>query len=77
MKDFIKAMDNLPGLLKFILCIPALDIIWSIYKLCRSLKSGNIVYIILGVLAIFPGAVFIWIIDMICVLLGKKVWWFC
>ena len=30
MKELIKAMDNLPLLIKVILAIPALDIIWGI-----------------------------------------------
>lgn len=77
MKDIIKAFDNLPWILKLILCIPALDIVWSVYKLIKSIDNGNIVYIILGILTIIPGAFFIWIVDIITVILNKKVWWFC
>ena len=75
MKQLIKAMDELPFILKLVLCIPALDIAWSVYKICRSLDKKNVLGIVLGVLTIFPGAVFIWIIDMITVLMNKKVWW--
>ena len=75
MKNFIKAMDNLPFIVKLILAIPALDIIWSIYRLCRSLKKGNLVGIILSVLLITVGLAFMWLIDIICVLLNNKVWW--
>lgn len=77
MKDYIKAIDNLPWILKLILCIPGLNVIFSIYKLFRSIRSDNIIYIILGILAIFPGATFIWLIDLITVIFGNKVWWFC
>jgi len=77
MKSFIKAMDDLPLILKVILCIPMLDIIWSIYKLIKSIDNGNVFYIILGILVIFPGAAFIWIIDLITVIVGGKVWWIC
>lgn len=77
MKQAIKALDDLPWIVKLILCIPALDIVWSVYKLLRSLVSKNVVYIILGILVIFPGAAFIWIVDIITMLLGKKIWWFC
>ena len=75
MKNFIKAMDNLPFIVKLILAIPALDIIWNIYRLCRSLKKGNLVGIILSVLLITVGLAFMWLIDIICVLLNNKVWW--
>jgi hypothetical protein len=77
MKSFIKAMDDLPLILKVILCIPMLDIIWSIYKLIKSVDNGNVFYIILGILVIFPGAAFIWIIDLITVIVSGKVWWIC
>ena len=52
-----------------------LDIIWSIYKICRSVSKSNVLGIILGILTIFPGAFFIWLIDLVTVLLNGKVWW--
>ena len=76
-KDIIKFVDGLDDIFKLILCIPVLNIVFSVYKLCRSLESGNTLWIVLGVLVIFPGAAFIWLIDLICLLLNKKVFWFC
>ena len=75
MKNFIKAMDNLPFIVKLILAIPALDIIWNIYRLCRSITKGNLVGIILSVLLLTVGLAFMWLIDIICILLNNKVWW--
>jgi len=75
MKNFINAMDELPLIVKIILAIPALDIIWNIYRLCRSIVKGNIVGIILSVLLITVGLAFMWLIDIICILLNNKVWW--
>ena len=77
MKDLIKAMDNLPWIIKLILCIPALQIVWGIYRVCRSLVKKNVLALIISILLIFPGAAFMWLFDLICVLFGKKVWWFC
>ena len=77
MKDLIKAMDNLPWIVKLILCIPVLQIVWGIYRVIRSLEAKNVLGIILSILLIFPGASFVWIVDLICVILNKKVWWFC
>lgn len=76
-KDIIKAIDNLPFIAKLILCIPCLNIVFSVYKLCRSLQSGNTLWIILGILVIFPGAGIIWLVDLITLLLNKKIFWFC
>lgn len=75
MKSLIKAMDELPYWLKVVLCLPFADIVWSVYKICRSLDKKNVLGIVLGVLTIFPGAAFIWVIDIITVLVNKKVWW--
>ncbi|MDE7100813.1 MAG: hypothetical protein K2O05_03060 [Anaeroplasmataceae bacterium] len=75
MNDLIKTFDDLPLIVKVILCIPMLDIIWSIYKICRSVSKSNVLGIILGILTIFPGAFFIWLIDLVTVLLNGKVWW--
>lgn len=76
MKDLIKAFDELPLVIKVILCIPSLDIAWSIYKICKSVDNKNTLGIILGILTIFPGAFFIWIIDLVTLLTNGKVWWF-
>ncbi|MCM1131537.1 MAG: hypothetical protein K2M08_05140 [Anaeroplasmataceae bacterium] len=75
MKNLIKAFDDLPLIVKVILCIPMLDIVWSIYKIARSADKSNLLGIILGILTIIPGAFFIWIIDLVTVLLNNKVWW--
>lgn len=75
MKSFIKAMDKLPWIVKLILCLPALDIVWCVYRLCRSLAKGNVLGIVLAVLSIIPGAAFVWIVDLVCVILSGKIWW--
>ena len=71
----IKTMDNLPKLIKLILAIPALDIIWVLYRLCRSLDKNNMVGVILGVVLIFVGIPFMWLIDILCIFFKDKVWW--
>lgn len=75
MKGLIKTLDNLPLIVKLILCIPLLDIVWSVYKLCRSITKNNVLGIILAVLTIVPGAAFIWLIDLLTLILTGKVWW--
>ncbi len=76
MNDFIKAMEKLPFIVKLILCLPFLDLIWSIWKLLKGIKSGNIVMIILGILCIIPGAAIMWLLDIICVLISGRPFWF-
>lgn len=75
MSNLIKTFDDLPLIVKVILCIPMLDIVWSVYKICRSVDKSNVLGIVLGILTIFPGAFFIWIIDLVTLLINGKVWW--
>ncbi len=76
MKDAIKAIDNLPFIVKLILCIPVLDIVWTVYRLLRSLDAQNTVGIVVSIILFFC-APLVWLIDLICIIVNKKVWWFC
>ena len=69
MKDFLCAIDNLPKLIKIILCIPALDIIWAIYRIIKGVTENNALLVVIGILWIVPGSVFGWIFDIITVIL--------
>ncbi len=75
MEKLIKAIDELPWIVKLLLCIPALDIVWAVYRLCRSLTANNTLGIVLAILCIIPGAAFVWLVDLICVLVNGKIWW--
>lgn len=71
----IKAFDNLPKWLKVVLALPVLDILWNIYRLVKSIKKDSIVGIILAILLITIGIVFMWLVDIITILLYDKVLW--
>ena len=75
MKDLIKSIDNLPKLIKLILAIPALDIIWVVYRLMRSLVKENTFGVVVAVVLIIVGLPWLWVIDLICIALNDKVWW--
>ena len=75
MESLIKAIDNLPKIVKLILCIPAIAIIWVVYRLCRSLQKQNMVGVILAIVLIFVGIPFMWLIDLLCILFKGSVWW--
>ena len=75
MKDLIKALDNLSWVVKLILCIPLLDVVWTVYRLLRSLEAKNALGIVLSIVLFFF-APFVWLVDLICVILNKQVWWF-
>ena len=75
MQKLINAIDELPLIVKIIFAIPALDIIWNIYRLCRSIVNNNIIGIILSVLLLTVGLAFMWLVDIISLILAKKVLW--
>ncbi len=75
MKDLVKALEGLPYIVRVLLTI-----FWGIYgnllRLFKSLAKSNILGIVLAVILLICGGFFIlWIIDVVCVLLGKTIWW--
>ena len=75
MKGLIKTFDSLPLIVKIILAIPALDIVWWIYRICRSLDKGNILGVVIAVVLLLVGIPFMWVVDIICILLKGSVFW--
>ena len=77
MKDLIKAIDGLSDTVKILFCLPIINIIWAIYRIAKSVEANNTLGIVLGVLWIFAGAVFLWIFDLVYMIMYKKIWWIC
>lgn len=75
MKGFISTMDNLPLWAKVLLAIPMLDIIWVVYRLIKSIDANNTLGIVLAVILIVIGIPFLWLIDIISLIVMKKVLW--
>lgn len=75
MKDLINGFDNLPQWLKIVLALPGLDIVWAVYRLCRSIDKQNVLGIVLGVLMILICPVIMWIVDIITLAVYNKVLW--
>ena len=77
MKDIIKIFDELPFIAKLILCIPGLNIAWWIYRVLKSLDAKNNVALVVAIIILVVGVPFWWAIDLVCMLLNKKIWWLC
>lgn len=75
MKDIVKAFEGLPKIVKVILALPVLDIVWAIYRLCRSIYKKSTVGIVLAVLMLIFCPVVLWILDIITIILMDKVLW--
>ena len=72
MKEFIDSLDNLPLLVKVILAIPALDIVWGIYRILCALDEKNTTALIVSVILLFIPIM--WIVDIVMILLQGNVW---
>ena len=75
MNELIKTIDNLPKLVKIILALPFLDIVWAVYRLCKSLSKNNAVGIVLAILMLFLCPAILWIVDIITIAVMDKVIW--
>ncbi len=72
MKDVVKAFDDMPWILKLVLCLPVLNIAWAIYRICKGADTKNTLMLIAGILWIFLGASILWLVDLICTIVWKK-----
>lgn len=72
MKSIVNSMNGLPWIVKLILCIPVLDIFWSVGRVINGLAKGSVLWTIIGILTIIPGAAFMWLVDLILVIVRKK-----
>lgn len=72
MRAFIDSVDALPILIKVILAIPALDIIWGIYRIVSALDRNDITALIVAIVLLFIP--FMWVIDIVFILMKGNVW---
>lgn len=68
MSELLKAVDEMPLIVKVILCLPCVDVFYGICRIVKGAVKNDLVWIILAILTVFPGAFFIWILDLIWVL---------
>lgn len=73
MKDLVNGFDNLPWIIKIIFALPGLDFLWGIYRLAKGIDRKDNVLILSGIVWIATGWAILWIIDLITVLMVKKV----
>lgn len=75
MKSFVKAMDDLPLVVKIILALPMIDIVWVVYRLIKSISHENVLGIVLAVLLLVIGIPFLWLIDIITLIINNNILW--
>lgn len=74
-EKYISLYENLPAWAKFILAL-LWNIPTDIYRICKSIKAKNVLYIVIAVLLTVCGGFFIlWIIDLVTIIVKNKVYW--
>ncbi len=69
------SIESLPWIVRLILVL-LYGVYGNLIRLFRSLGKGNVLGIVLAVILIAAGGlVILWVIDIICVVLNKKIWW--
>ncbi len=74
MKGYVNWMDQNPKWLKVVLGL-FLGVFWTIYRIFKSALKKNILGVVVGVILLFVGVFFIWIVDIITLILNDKVLW--
>ena len=77
MKGIVKSLEGLPMIVRVLLVL-----LWGAYgnllRLFKSLAAKNVLATVLSVILLLCGGfVILWIIDLVCVLTNKPIWWFC
>ena len=75
MKGFVNAFDGFSKVVKVLLALPFLDILWVVYRLCKSISSKNTWGVVLAVIMLIGGIPFLWLVDIISIVLTDKVLW--
>ena len=68
-------LETLPLWAKIILALPGLDIVWMIHRVYRSCVKKNVFGIILGIVFVILGIPFMWLVDIITLLVSNKIYW--
>lgn len=75
MKNVVKALEGLPWIVRVLLVL-LYGAYGNLIRLFKSIAANNVLGIILAlILLLCGGFVLLWIIDLICVLLNKPIWW--
>ena len=68
MKEFIKTVNGWPLIVKLLLCIPVVEIFYGICRIINQAAKGNVLMLIVAILTVIPGAAFMWLLDLIWVI---------
>lgn len=69
-------MDKQSKLVKVVLALPVIDVVWVIYRIVKSIEKKDTLGVVLGIILIVVGIPFLWLVDIITIVLNDEVLWF-
>ncbi len=72
MKDFLKAIDGLPFIVKLVLCLPFVDFAWAIYRIVKGVANKDTFMLVIGIVWLVGAISIGWLIDLITVAIYKE-----
>lgn len=70
--ELIKLFDELPWIVKLILCIPVLNIAWAVYRIIKGVTEHNTIILVMGIVWVFAACTIGWLLDLIWVARNKQ-----
>lgn len=75
MKNLVKSLEKLPWIVRLLLVI-FVDFYGNLIRLFKSLAANNVLGTVLAIILLITGGFgILWIIDLVCVILGRPIWW--
>ena len=75
MKNLVKSLESLPWIISVLLVV-LYGAYGNLLRLFKSLAKNNLLGVILSVILLLSGGLLIlWIVDLVCVLTNKPIWW--
>lgn len=69
--ELIALIDDLPWIVKLILCIPALNVVWAIYRIVKGVTEDNLTVLVAGIVWIIGAFTIGWLVDLVSVIIWK------
>ncbi len=76
MSNFVKSINGLSKVWKLVLCIPGINLIWGIWRICVAVKNNSAIQLVLAIVMLFVGTTVLWILDIVFIILGNYPFWF-
>lgn len=71
MQDLIKTINGWSLILKLIFCIPMINIFYGVCRIINQVTKPekDVLLIVIAILTVVPGAFFMWLVDLIWIIM--------